>query len=62
MYSIDESQDTAIDLIISCYKDDLDMNLVDNNGENTLFHLVNNEKFSTKTKIDFIKDFFFERL
>ena len=58
MYSIDESQDTAIDLIISCYKDDLDMNLVDNNGENTLFHLVNNEKFSTKTKIDFIKDFF----
>ena len=58
MYSIDESQDTATDLIISCYKDDLDMNLADNNGENTLFHLVNNDNFSTKTKIEFIKDFF----
>ena len=58
MYSIDESQDAAIDLIIFCYKEDLNMNLVDNNGENTLFHLVNNEKFNTKTKTDFIKDFF----
>ena len=57
MYSIDESQDTATDLIISCYKDNLDMNLADNNGENTIFHLVNNDKFSTKTKIEFIKDF-----
>ena len=58
MYSIDESQDTAIDYIISCYKDDLDMNLKDDNGENTLFHLVNNETFSNKIKIEFIKDFF----
>ena len=57
MYSIDESQDTPTDLIISCSKEDLDMNLADNNGENTLFHLVNNDNFSTKTKIEFIKDF-----
>ena len=57
MYSIDESQDTPTDLIISCSKDDLDMNLTDNNGENTLFHLINNDNFSTKTKIEFIKDF-----
>ena len=35
MYSIDESQDTAIDLIINCCKDDLDMNLTDDNGETT---------------------------
>ena len=58
MYSIDESQDSAIDLIISCSKDDLDMNLNDVNGENTLFHLINNNNFSTKTKIEFIKDLF----
>jgi hypothetical protein len=58
MYSIDEGQDVAIDLIVSCYKDDLDMNLKDDNGENTLFHLVNNEKLSTKIKIEFIKEFF----
>ena len=58
MYSIDESQDTATKLIISKYKENLDMNLTDNNGENTLFHLVNNDNFSTKTKIEFIKDFF----
>ena len=58
MYSIDESQDTATDLIISCSKDDLNMNLNDNNGENTLFHLINNDNFSTKTKIEFIKDLF----
>jgi len=57
MYSIDESQDAATDLIISSYKDDLDMNLTDDNGENTLFHLVNNDKFSIKTKKDFINDF-----
>ena len=57
MYSIDESQDTPTYLIISCSKDDLDMNLTDNNGENTLFHLINNDNFSTKTKIEFIKDF-----
>jgi hypothetical protein len=56
MYSIDESNDTATDIIISCSKDDLDMNLTDSNGNNTLFHLVNNKKFSTKTKLDFIKD------
>ena len=58
MYSIDESQDTAIDLIISCFKDDLDMNLNDINGENTLFHLINNGVFNNKTKIEFIKDLF----
>ena len=57
MYSIDKSQDTATDFIISCCKEDLDMNLKDDNGENTLFHLVNNETFSNKTKIEFIKDF-----
>ena len=58
MYSIDESQDTVTDLIISHCKENLDMNLTDNNGENTLFHLVNNDIFSTKTKIKFIKGFF----
>ena len=56
MFSIDKGNDAATDLIISCSKDDLDMNLQDNNGENTLFHLVNNNIFSTETKIDFIKD------
>ena len=56
MYSIDESNDTATDLIISCSRDDLDMNLTDFSGENTLFHLVNNKDFSIKTKSDFIKD------
>ena len=59
MYSIDESQDTPTDLIISCSKYDLDMNLADINGENTLFHLINNDNFSTKTKLEFIKDFCF---
>ena len=59
MYSIDESQETPTDLIISCTKDELDMNLADDNGDNTLFHLINNDKFNTKTKIEFIKDFFF---
>ena len=59
MYSIDESQDTPTDIIISCSKDDLDMNLTDINGENTLFHLINNDNFSTNTKLEFIKDFFF---
>ena len=58
MYSIDESQDIAIGLIISYYKENLDMNLSDSNGENTLFHLVNNNNFSTKTKIEFLKNFF----
>jgi hypothetical protein len=58
MYSIDESQDAAINLIISEHKDNLDMNLTDSNGENTLFHLINNDKFSTITKIKFIKNFF----
>ena len=58
MYSIDENQDTATDLIISRFKNNLDMNLTDYNGENTLFHLVNNENFSTKTKIEFIRYFF----
>ena len=57
MYSIDESQDTPTDVIISCSKGDLDMNLADNNGENTLFHLINNDKFSNETKIEFINDF-----
>ena len=56
MHSIDESKDVPTDLIISCSKDDLDMNLTDSNGENTLFHLVNNQIFSQKIKIDFIKD------
>ena len=56
MYSIDESNDTATDLIILCSKDDLDMNLTDFNGENTLFHLINNKVFNTDTKIGFIKD------
>ena len=56
MYSIDESNDTACDLIISCSKDDLDMNLTDSSGDNTLFHLVNNKDFSIKTKSDFIND------
>ena len=54
MYSIDQSQDTPTDLIISCSKDDLDMNLTDNNGENILFHLVNNDNFSDNIKIEFI--------
>ena len=57
MYSIDENQDTATELIISESKD-LDMNLNDNNGENTLFHLINNNHFNTKRKIGFIKDLF----
>ena len=34
MYSIDQSKDTPTDVIISCSKEDLDMNLTDNNGEN----------------------------
>ena len=59
MYSIDESQEAPIDLIISCSKEELDMNLTDDNGENTLFHLINNDKFNTRTKIEFIKDFLF---
>ena len=58
MYSIDESKDTPTDIIISCTKEELDMNLADNNGENTIFHLINNQIFSTKTKIEFIKDLF----
>ena len=58
MYSIDENQEAPIDLIISCSKEELDMNLTDDNGENTLFHLINNDNFSTKTKIEFIKDLF----
>lgn len=56
MYSIDEGKDAPTDLIISCSKDDLDMNLPDTNGENTIFHLVNSQAFSQKTKIEFIKD------
>ena len=56
MHSIDESKDVPTDIIISCSKDDLDMNLTDSNGENTLFHLVNNQIFSQKIKSDFIKD------
>ena len=59
MYSIDENQEAPIDLIISCSKEELDMNLTDDNGENTLFHLINNDKFNTRTKIEFIKDFIF---
>ena len=43
MHSIDESKDVPTDLIISCSKDDLDMNLSDSNGDNTLFHLINNQ-------------------
>ena len=46
----------ATDLIISCSKEELDLNLKDDNEENTLFHLVNNDKFSNKTKIEFIQD------
>ena len=56
MYSIDESKEAATDLIISCFKDELDINLSDIKGENTIFHLINNDNFSQKTKIDFIKD------
>ena len=56
MYSIDEGKDAPTDLIISCSKDDLDMNLSDNNGENTIFHLINNQIFSQKIKIDFVRD------
>ena len=42
MYSIDESKEAATDLIISCFKDELDINLSDIKGENTIFHLINN--------------------
>ena len=56
MYSIDEGKDAPTDLIISCTKDDLDMNLPDTNGENTIFHLVNSQVFSQKIKIEFIRD------
>ena len=56
MYSIDEGKDAPTDLIISCSKDDLDMNLSDINGENTIFHLINNQIFSQKIKIDFVRD------
>ena len=56
MHSIDEGKDAPTDLIISCSKDDLDMNLPDNNGENTIFHLINNQIFTQKVKIEFIKD------
>ena len=58
MYSIDESKEAATDLIISCFKDELDINLPDIKGDNTIFHLINNDNFSQKTKIDFINDFF----
>ena len=56
MYSIDQSKESPTDLIISCSKDDLDMNLTDSNGENTIFHLANNKIFTQKIKIDFVKD------
>ena len=56
MYSIDESKDAPTDIIISCTKDDLDLNLSDSNGENTIFHLINNDKFTQKIKIDFVRD------
>ena len=56
MYSIDQSKDAPTDLIISCTKDDLDLNLADINGENTIFHLINNQIFSQKIKIEFVKD------
>ena len=56
MYSIDESKEAATDLIISCFKDELDINLPDIKGDNTIFHLINNDNFSQKTKIDFITD------
>ena len=56
MYSIDESQETATDMIISCYKEDLDINLKDDNQNNTIFHLIKNDKFSSKIQSDFIKD------
>ena len=56
MHSIDEGKDAPTDLIISCSKDDLDMNLPDINGENTMFHIINNQSFTQKVKIEFIKD------
>ena len=56
MYSIDESKEAATDLIISCFKEELDINLPDIKGDNTIFHLINNDNFSQKTKMDFIKD------
>ena len=57
MYSIDESQDTATQLIISHCKENLNMNLTDFNGENIIFHLVNNDNFSTEEKKTIIKNF-----
>ena len=51
MHSIDEGKDAPTDLIISCSKDDLDMNLPDINGENTMFHIINNQSFTQKVKI-----------
>ena len=57
MYSIDESQDTATHLIISHCKENLNMNLTDFNGENIIFHLVNNDNFSTEEKKTIIKNF-----
>ena len=56
MYSIDEGQDAVTDIIISCSKDKLNINLKDNNENNTIFHLIKNDKFSQKTQSDFIKD------
>ena len=47
-YSIDESNDTATDIIISYSKDDLDMNITDSSGAKIYFHLVNIKDFNIK--------------
>lgn len=58
MHAIDESKEAATDLIISCSKEELSMKISDNNGDNTLFHIINNNTFSNETKISFIRDLY----
>ena len=45
MYAIDNNKNTPCDLIISCFGNEIDQNVCDDNGDNIFFHII-------KSKLD----------
>ena len=53
MYAFDEGQEIPSDLILSCFNNEINLNLYDSFKETTLFHLIKSDKINE----DCLKDF-----
>jgi hypothetical protein len=56
MYAFDKGASYAIDVLISTFEEEGNINSLDINNENCIFHIIKTDKFSEEEKLDFLNE------